>query len=219
MKKLILIAVALLFEINIYAQTRVVKDENGEIITEFNYLTERIARYKGSIFLKDSVELGTFLVSGGKEFQEPVLFDMMNQSILAYLGDNFVPMKNTDFQLANHHFKYIKGAYYETYYDAKVRILVKYGCVIKGYDKNSRESIPPQFASSYAGEVVPRKYYFLQFPDKKLRQISLNNFSVTGAIMKQYDGVLYHIRKWNKTIRTEADVADLLNYLSAEGVL
>lgn len=229
MRKFLLVALLIVLEQNISAQIRVVKDERGEIITEFEYLTQRVVRYRGSIFFKDSVELGTFSVAGGQELQKPVLFDMLNQSFLAYMGDNFMPIKNTDLRLGNHHLEYIKGAYnhsryiyggyYETYYDAKVKILVKYGCFLKRYDKNSKENPPPQFASSYAGEVIQKKYYFLQFPDKKLREISLNNYSVTLALMKQYDGLAYHIHQWKRDIKTEKDVADLLDYLSKDGML
>ncbi|GAB3519363.1 hypothetical protein [Emticicia fontis] len=219
MKKLLLVAIALLFELNVYAQTRVIQDERGELITEFDYLTQRVVRYRGSIFLKDSVELGTFSVAGGQVLQKPVLFDMLNQNFLAYMGDKFVSIKNTDLQLGNHHLKYIRGGYYETYYDAKVKILIRYGCTLKTYDKNSKVGILPQFASNYSGEVIHKKYYYLQFPDKKLREISLNNYSVTLALAKQYDGLTYHIRQWNRDIRTEKDVADLLDYLSKDGML
>ncbi|GAB3519367.1 hypothetical protein [Emticicia fontis] len=229
MRKFLLFALLIVLVQNSYAQIRVLKDERGEIVTEVMYSNRVTVKYRGSAYLKDSVELGTFSIAGGQELQKPVLFDVLDQNFLAYIGDKFVPIQNTDLQLGNlqlqyikggyHHGRYITGAYYETYYNTKVKILVKYGCAIKRYDRNLKEKIPEQIFNNYAGELIHQKYYFLQFPDTKMREIDLNNKSVRLALTKQYDGIDNHIRQWNRDIKTEKDIADLLDYLDKDGML
>lgn len=219
MKKLLLVTLSVVLTLNICAQTRVVRDESGAMITEVDYRTEKLLRYKGSVFFKDSVELGTFSVSGGQILQKPVLLDVMNQSFLAEFDTRIVPLRNTDLQLGNHFFKNINDAYYETIYDAKIKVLVRYTCSLKNYDKGYKNGLPTQFNNDFAGEVEHKKHYFLLFPNEKLRAIILTNYSVTLAITKEYDGLLYHIQKRNKDINTLEDVVELLEYLSGEGML
>jgi hypothetical protein len=219
MKIFLLIALLIVSGFNICAQTRVVRDESGAMVTEIDYRSERMLRYKGSVFFKDSVELGTFTVASGQILQKPVLFNVMNQSFLAEFDNKIVPLRNTDLQLGNRFFKNINDSYYETYYDAKIKILVKYTCSQKHYNKWHRDGIPTQFNNDFAGEIVHKKEYFLLFPNNKLRAINLTNYSVTLAIMKEYDGILYHIHQWKKDIRTEKDVIALLEYLSEEKIL
>lgn len=219
MKKLTLILFQILISLTTWAQARVIKDEKGLMVTEFNYRSQPLLRYKGSIFLIDSAEVGRFSVSGGEKFEKPVLFDILSQSFLADFGSDIVRIRNTDLQLGNRIFKNIDGAYYETSYDGKIKILVKYSCTLKDFPKGYKDGIPTQINNDFAGEVVRKKDYFLLFPDNKLRAINMSKYSVNLALMKNYGGLLYHLQQWKKNIDCEKDLIDLLEYLDSEGFL
>jgi hypothetical protein len=219
MKKLSSLFLLVLLSFDILAQARVIKDENGLIVTEFNYRSQPLLRYKGSIFLKDSVEAGRFSVAGGEEYEKPVLYDILSQSFLADFGIDIIRIRNTDLQIGGRLFRNINGAYYETTYNGKIKILVKYSCALKDFPKGYKDGIPVQVSNDFAGEVVRKKDYFLLFPDNKLRPVNLNRYSVNLALMKNYDGLLYHLQRWEKDITNEKELTDLLDYLDSEGFL
>lgn len=219
MRKLLLVSALALTAFCTSAQTRVIKDSNGMMVTEVNYNHLPVLRYKGSLFLKDSVQMGTFAVAGGEVFQKPVLFDLLNQSFLADFGTKIVPLRDTDMQMSNRFFKNINHSYFETSYDAKVKILARYSCTLKDFEKGGKDKSFPKIDNDFVGEVVHKTDYFLLFPDNKLRAIDLSNYSVSLALDKEYGGLSYYIKKWNRKITTVNDLVDLLKYLDSETVL
>ncbi len=220
MPKLTLCVWFVLIQLAARSQIRVVQDENGTMTTEVTNLnTPNILRYKGSVFLKDSAELGTFSVSGGKKLVKSVLFDVLHQAFLADFDTRIVPLKNTDLQLGSLTLKNINGAYYETRHKATVKLLCRYSCSLKDYSRDFKNGTLQAAESGYTGEVVHKKEYFLLFPDNSLRAINLSRYSVSLALIKEYDGIKYHIDQWGREIKTETDVSELLTYLNTEGVL
>lgn len=219
MKRLFSLSLLILLSLEILAQARVIKDENGLMVTEFNYHSQPLLRYKGSIFLKDSVETGRFSIAGGEEYEKPVLFDILSQTFLADFGTNVVRIQHTDFQMGSRIFRSINGAYYETSYDGKIKILVRYSCALKDFDRGGKSGIPINHGNDFIGEVVRNKDYFLLFPDNKLKAVNMNRYSVNLALMKNYEGLIYHLQRWEKDITNEKDLEDLLDYLDSEGFL
>lgn len=219
MRKLLLVSALALTAFYTLAQTRVIKEPNGMMVTEVNYNHLPVLRYKGSVFLKDSVEIGTFAVAGGETYQKPVLFDVSNQSFMADFGTKIVPIRNTDIQMGNRFFKNINQNYYETFYDSKVKILARYSCTLKDFDKGGKNKSFPKIDNDFVGEAVHKTDYFLLFPDNKLRAIDLTNYSVSIVLEKELGGMAFYIKKWNRKINTVIDLVDLLKYLDSETVL
>lgn len=205
------------------AQTRVVVDEKGEKFTEFDYKTPPQAllknKYRGSIYWKDTLGIGTFSVAGGEPFAKPVLFDLLNQQFLAHFEDKTLAINNTDLTLDGHHFLCINGRFYEPLSEGKVKVLVHHSCVLKEYPKGYKDGVPVALDNDFRGDVVRKKDIFLLFPNHKLRSIQLTGYSVSLALLREYDTIERHIEQFGQKINDEADVIRLLHFLEDKDVL
>ncbi len=221
MKPFIIFIVSLL-SFDTIAQTGVFVNEKGEKYTEFDYKTPSQSliknRYKGSIYWKDTLTLGKFSVAGGDTVAKLVLLDLLNQQFLVHFEDNTRAITNTNLTLDGHHFLCIKGRFYEPLSAGKVKVLVHHSCVLKEYPKGYKDGLPESLNNDFRGDVVRKKDFYLLFPNDKLRLIQLTDYSVSLALIRQYEAIEWHIEQFGKKINNEADVIQLLHFLEVRGV-
>lgn len=218
-----LIFIAFLFCFETVAQTGVFVDGKGEKFTEFDYKTSSQSslknKYRGSIYWKDTLAIGTFSVAGGETFAKPVLLDLLNQQFFAHFEDKTLAINNTDLTLDGHHFLYLKGRFYELISEGKVKVAVHHSCVLKEYPKGYKDGLPVALDNDFRGDVVRKKDFFLLFPNHKLRSIQLTDYSVSLALLREYDAIEWHIEQFGQKIKDETDVIRLLHFLEDKDVL
>lgn len=217
-----LIFIVFLFCFETAAQTGVFVDGKGEKFTEFDYKTPSQSslknKYKGSIYWKDTLAIGTFSVAGGEPFAKPVLFDLLNQQFYAHFEDKTLAINNTDLTLDGHHFLYLKGRFYESISEGKVKVVVYHSCVLKEYPKGYKDGVPVPLDNDFRGDVVRKKDFFLLFPNHKLRSIQLTNYSVSLALLREYGAIDWHIEQFGQKIKDETDVIRLLHFLEDKDI-
>lgn len=205
-----------------WTQTRVLTNEKGEKYTEFDYKTPNQSsaknKYKGSIFWLDTLAMGTFSIQGGKTFYQPVVLDLLHQRFIAYFEDKSLAINNTDLVIDSTVFRCLKGRFYQTVYDGKVKLLVNPVCTLKEYPKGYKDGVPAGFNNDFSGEVERKFDYVLLFPNQHLRPINLSSYSVSLAFMREKEGLVYHIEQFEKKIKNENDVIALLKFLEAREV-
>lgn len=206
-----------------WAQTRVLTNEKGVKYTEFEYKTPNQStsknKYKGSVFWQDALAMGTFSVAGGDTFTKPVLLDLLHQHFIAYFEDKSLTVDNTDVTIGATSFRCIKGRFYQTLFDGKVKLLVNPVCSLKEYPKGYKDGVPVGGVDNdFSGEVERKSEYALLFSNHKLRPIQLSTYSVTVAFLREYDGLEYHIEQFGKKITNENDLIALLKFLEARDV-
>lgn len=205
-----------------WAQTRVLTNQKGEKYTEFEYKTPNQStsknKYKGSIFWQDSLAMGTFSVAGGETLTKPVLLDLLHQCVIAYFDDKSVPVNNSDATIGTTSFRCIKGRFYQTLFDGKVKLLVNPVCSLKEYPKGYKDGLSVGVDNDFSGEIERKFEYALLFSNQKLRPIQLSTYSATVAFLREYDGLEYHIAQFGKKITNESDLIALLKFLEARDV-
>jgi hypothetical protein len=221
MKSILLFIVSLLC-LKTAAQTGVFVDAKGEKFTEFDYKTSSQSplksKYRGSIYWKDTLAIGTFSVAGGGTFAKPVLLDLLNQQFFAHFDDKTLAINNTDLIIDGHHFLCIKGRFYEPISEGKVKVLVNHSCVLKEYPKGYKDGLPVALDNDFRGDVVRKKDFFLLFPNHKLRAIQLTDYSVSLALIREYDAIEWYLEQFGQKIKDETDVIHLLDFLEAKGL-
>ncbi|MFN8355164.1 MAG: hypothetical protein U0Y10_11990 [Spirosomataceae bacterium] len=213
-----IVFVLLLLHGVVFAQVRVITNDKGELITEFEYDHRQPLRYKGSIFWKDTTQLGVFCIKGGDTLRKPVLLDLLNHSFLAEFGERFVPISNTAITLGSHHFVHIKGYLYEYVSEGIVKVLARTSCKLAEYqDPITKTAV---VRDNYRGDVVRSVEYFLEFPNHKIRGISFTTRSVSLALVGQYGAGLFPPIDETKIHITDLQgVLKLLNELEKGGFL
>lgn len=221
-KKLLWAMGLLVFSTTSWAQTRVLTNEKGEKYTEFEYKTPNQStsknKYKGSIFWQDSLVMGTFSVAGGETLTKPVLLDLLHQCVIAYFDDKSLAVNNTDITIGTTTLRCIKGRFYQTLFDGKVKLLVNPVCTLKEYSKGYKDGLAVGVDNDFSGEIERKFEYALLFSNQKLRPVQLSTYSATVAFLREYDGLEYHIEQFGKKITNESDLIALLKFLEARDV-